>query len=68
VEERKGRNGARKGNTFYGCSNYPKVQILPRAHKPIRGKKLSEVAANPFLVEKYLKAGAGWIAWPEQGM
>ena len=45
---------ARKGNTFYGCSNYPKCKFTA-AHKPIAEKCPS--CGNPFLVEKYLKAG-----------
>src|SRR3954468_13072164 len=45
---------ARKGNTFYGCSNYPKCNFTS-AHKPIAEKCPS--CGNAFLVEKYLKSG-----------
>jgi DNA topoisomerase-1 len=45
---------ARKGNTFYGCGNYPKCKFTS-AHKPIPEKCPS--CANAFLVEKFLKSG-----------
>jgi DNA topoisomerase I len=45
---------ARKGNTFYGCGNYPKCKFTS-AHKPIPEKCPS--CGSEFLVEKNLKAG-----------
>ena len=45
---------ARKGNTFYGCSNYPKCRFTS-AHKPIAEKCPS--CGSEYLVEKNLKAG-----------
>jgi DNA topoisomerase-1 len=45
---------ARKGNTFYGCGNYPKCKFTS-AHKPIPEKCPS--CGNEYLVEKFLKAG-----------
>jgi DNA topoisomerase I len=45
---------ARKGNTFYGCGNYPKCKFTS-AHKPIAEKCPS--CGNEYLVEKILKAG-----------
>jgi DNA topoisomerase I len=45
---------ARKGNTFYGCGNYPKCKFTS-AHKPIAEKCPS--CGNEYLVEKMLKAG-----------
>ncbi len=45
---------ARKGNTFYGCGNYPKCKFTS-AHKPIPEKCPS--CGNAYLVEKFLKAG-----------
>jgi DNA topoisomerase I len=45
---------ARKGNTFYGCSNYPKCKFTS-AHKPIAEKCPS--CGSEYLVEKSLKAG-----------
>jgi len=45
---------ARKGNTFYGCSNYPKCKFTS-AHKPIAEKCPS--CGSEYLVEKNLKAG-----------
>ncbi len=45
---------ARKGNTFYGCGNYPKCKFTS-AHKPIPEKCPS--CGNAFLVEKFLKSG-----------
>jgi DNA topoisomerase-1 len=45
---------ARKGNTFYGCGNYPNCKFTS-AHKPIPEKCPS--CGSEFLVEKNLKAG-----------
>jgi DNA topoisomerase-1 len=45
---------ARKGNTFYGCGNYPKCKFTS-AHKPIAEKCPS--CGNEYLVEKFLKTG-----------
>ena len=45
---------ARKGNTFYGCGNYPKCKFTS-AHKPIPEK--CPDCGNAYLVEKFLKAG-----------
>jgi DNA topoisomerase I len=44
---------ARKGNTFYGCGNYPKCKFTS-AHKPIAEKCPS--CGSEYLVEKNLKA------------
>jgi DNA topoisomerase I len=45
---------ARKGNTFYGCGNYPACKFTS-AHKPIAEKCPS--CGSEYLVEKNLKAG-----------
>jgi DNA topoisomerase-1 len=45
---------ARKGNTFYGCGNYPKCKFTS-AHKPIPEKCPS--CGSEYLVEKFLKSG-----------
>jgi len=45
---------ARKGNTFYGCGNYPKCKFTS-AHKPIPEK--CPTCGNEYLVEKFLKSG-----------
>ena len=45
---------ARKGNTFYGCGNYPNCKFTS-AHKPIPEK--CPTCGNEYLVEKFLKAG-----------
>ncbi len=45
---------ARKGNTFYGCGNYPTCKFTA-AHKPIAEKCPS--CGSEYLVEKNLKAG-----------
>jgi DNA topoisomerase-1 len=45
---------ARKGNTFYGCGNYPNCKFTS-AHKPIAEKCPS--CGGEYLVEKNLKAG-----------
>ena len=45
---------ARKGNTFYGCSNYPKCKFTS-AYKPLAEKCPS--CGSEYLVEKNLKSG-----------
>jgi DNA topoisomerase-1 len=45
---------ARKGNTFYGCGNYPTCKFTS-AHKPIPEK--CPTCGNEYLVEKFLKSG-----------
>jgi len=45
---------ARKGNTFYGCGNYPKCKFTS-AHKPIA--ETCPSCGSEYLVEKNLKAG-----------
>jgi DNA topoisomerase-1 len=45
---------ARKGNTFYGCGNYPDCKFTS-AHKPIAEK--CPACGSEYLVEKNLKAG-----------
>jgi DNA topoisomerase-1 len=45
---------ARKGNTFYGCGNYPKCKFTS-AHKPLAEK--CPACGSEYLVEKFLKAG-----------
>jgi DNA topoisomerase-1 len=45
---------ARKGNTFYGCGNYPKCKFTS-AHKPLAEK--CPTCGNEYLVEKFLKSG-----------
>ena len=45
---------ARKGNTFYGCGNYPKCKFTS-AHKPIPEK--CPTCGSEYMVEKNLKAG-----------
>ena len=45
---------ARKGNTFYGCGNYPKCKFTS-AGKPLAEK--CPTCGSKYLVEKFLKAG-----------
>ncbi len=45
---------ARKGNTFYGCGNYPACKFTA-AHKPIAEK--CPTCGSEYLVEKFLKGG-----------
>jgi DNA topoisomerase I len=45
---------ARKGNTFYGCGNYPNCKFTS-AHKPIAEK--CPACGSEYLVDKNLKAG-----------
>jgi DNA topoisomerase-1 len=51
IVEKKAR---RRGNLFYGCSNYPKCDFTS-AHKPV-AEKCPE-CGSPYLLEKNLKAG-----------
>src|SRR5260370_37650183 len=51
---------ARKGNTFYGCGNYPKCKFTS-AHKPNAEKCTS--CGSEYLVFKKFKARTV-IAWP----
>ncbi len=53
---------ARKGNTFYGCGNYPRCKFTS-ANKPIAEK--CPDCGNAFLVEKHLKSGDS-IACPNK--
>ena len=53
---------ARKGNTFYGCGNYPNCKFTS-AHKPLPEKCPS--CGSEYLVEKNLKAGP-MIACPNK--
>jgi DNA topoisomerase-1 len=45
---------ARKGNTFYGCGNYPTCKFTS-AHKPLAEK--CPTCGSEYLVEKFLKSG-----------
>jgi DNA topoisomerase-1 len=48
------KRARRKGNTFYGCSNYPKCKFTS-ASRPIAEK--CPKCGGDYLVEKTLKAG-----------
>jgi DNA topoisomerase-1 len=52
IVEKKAR---RRGNTFYGCSNYPKCEFTS-AWKPVA--EPCPECGSPYLVEKHLKAGS----------
>jgi DNA topoisomerase-1 len=45
---------ARRGNFFYGCSNYPKCRFTS-AYKPIA--ETCPECGSPYLLEKNLKSG-----------
>ncbi|MGD1059702.1 MAG: type I DNA topoisomerase, partial [Solirubrobacteraceae bacterium] len=45
---------ARRGNLFYGCSNYPKCKFTS-AYKPIA--EACPECGSPYLLEKTLKSG-----------
>ncbi len=52
IVEKKAR---RRGNTFYGCSNYPKCEFTS-AWKPVA--EPCPECGSPYLVEKHLKSGS----------
>ena len=45
---------ARRGNIFYGCSNYPNCKFTSN-YKPIEEK--CPECGSPYLIEKNLKSG-----------
>ena len=49
------KKARRRGNTFYGCSNYPNCEFTS-AYKPV-AEKCPE-CGSPYLLEKNLKSGA----------
>ncbi|HTA42336.1 MAG TPA: type I DNA topoisomerase [Bryobacteraceae bacterium] len=54
---------SRKGKTFYGCNRYPDCEFVAWA-RPVAEK--CPDCGNPYLVEKYLKAGA-FLQCPASG-
>jgi len=46
---------ARRGNLFYGCSNYPKCRFTS-AYKPVA--ETCPECGSPYLLEKNLKSGS----------
>jgi DNA topoisomerase-1 len=49
---------ARRGNFFYGCTNYPKCGFTSN-YKPVAEK--CPQCGSPYLLEKNLKAGTVWV-------
>jgi DNA topoisomerase-1 len=49
------KKARRRGNIFYGCSNYPKCDFTS-AYKPM-AEKCPE-CGSPYLLEKHLKSGS----------
>jgi len=49
------KKARRRGNTFYGCSNYPKCEFTS-AYKPVA--EPCPKCASPYLLEKHLKSGS----------
>ncbi len=49
------KKARRRGNTFYGCSNYPKCEFTS-AYKPVA--EACPKCASPYLLEKHLKSGS----------
>ncbi|HEV3041786.1 MAG TPA: type I DNA topoisomerase [Candidatus Angelobacter sp.] len=49
------KKARRRGNLFYGCSNYPKCSFTS-AYKPVAEK--CPQCGSPYLLEKNLKSGA----------
>ncbi len=52
------KKARRRGNLFYGCSNYPKCTFTS-AYKPI-AEKCPECGSR-YLLEKNLKSGTVWV-------
>jgi len=49
------KKARRRGNTFYGCSTYPKCEFTS-AYKPVA--EPCPQCASPYLLEKHLKSGS----------
>jgi DNA topoisomerase-1 len=49
------KKARRRGNTFYGCSNYPSCEFTS-AYKPVA--ETCPQCASPYLLEKHLKSGS----------
>ncbi|HET7872949.1 MAG TPA: DNA topoisomerase, partial [Terriglobales bacterium] len=49
------KKARRRGNTFYGCSNYPKCDFTS-AWKPVA--ETCPECGSPYLLEKHLKSGS----------
>ncbi len=49
------KKARRRGNTFYGCSNYPKCDFTS-AYKPVA--ETCPECGSPYLLEKHLKSGS----------
>jgi DNA topoisomerase-1 len=49
---------ARRGNIFYGCTNYPKCDFTSN-YKPV-AEQCPE-CGSPYLLEKNLKSGTYWV-------
>ncbi|HEY7404300.1 MAG TPA: type I DNA topoisomerase [Candidatus Angelobacter sp.] len=49
------KKARRRGNTFYGCSNYPKCEFTS-AYKP--AAEACPQCGSPYLLEKHLKSGS----------
>jgi DNA topoisomerase I len=49
------KKARRRGNTFYGCSNYPKCDFTS-AYKPVQ--EACPKCGSPYLLEKHLKSGS----------
>jgi DNA topoisomerase-1 len=49
------KKARRRGNTFYGCSNYPNCEFTS-AYKPVA--ETCPQCASPYLLEKHLKSGS----------
>jgi len=49
------KKARRRGNTFYGCSNYPNCEFTS-AYKPVA--EACPQCGSPYLLEKHLKSGS----------
>jgi DNA topoisomerase I len=58
------KKARRRGNIFYGCSNYPKCEFTS-AYKPVA--EACPNCGSPYLLEKNLKAGAVLVCANNKG-
>jgi len=58
------KKARRRGNTFYGCSNYPKCDFTS-AYKPVA--EACPKCESPYLLEKHLKSGSFLICPNNKG-
>jgi DNA topoisomerase I len=58
------KKARKRGNIFYGCSNYPNCEFTS-AYKPVA--EACPQCASPYLLEKHLKSGSVLICPNNKG-